>query len=416
MGRIVTLPAEATGAAPGRGRLAGRRVLVVGAGTRSSPEPDPPIGNGRAISVLAAREGAAVACADRDAEAADATAALVRNEGQKAAVVLADVASPDACAAVVAKSAAALGGLDGLVLNVGIGLGRGMAGTTAAQWDEVFAVNTRAHFLVATAALSVLEPGSAMVFISSAASLRAATGIPAYDASKAALLGICRQAAREGMARGIRANLVVPSLVDTPLGREASRRNPGRTARSLPFGRQATAWEVAYATVWLLSGEASYVNAHPLVLDGGATSFGLSRWIWVRSIQLQPVTRAVQQHGRASPGRLVLAPGRDHKLPSRGLRGYQAVGGQASAHTGRVLHGAGRGPADRGREPRRRRAGHGGHAGPVRVSAETAAVMALDSYPFSGGPAGSVDKVRLQRVVDVMQQFLGFGKTTSARC
>ena len=98
--------------------------------------------------------------------------------------------------------------------------------------------------------------------------------IPAYDASKAALPALCRQVAREGMAPGIRANLVVPSLVDTPLGREASRLNPGRTARSLPFDRQATAWEVAYATVWLLSGESSYVNAHPLVLDGGATSFG----------------------------------------------------------------------------------------------------------------------------------------------
>ena len=278
----MTLPAEATGAAPGRGRLTGRRVLVVGAGTRPSPEPDPPPGNGRAISVLAAREGAAVACADRDAAAAEATAALVRaehvegpgNGGQAAAVVLADVAAPDACAAVVADSAAALGGLDGVVLNVGIGLGRGMAGTSAAQWDQTFAVNTRAHFLVAAAALEALEPGSAIVFISSAASLRAATGIPAYDASKAALLGICRQVAREGMARGIRANLVVPSLVDTPLGREASRLNPGRTARRLPFGRQATAWEVAYATVWLLSGESSYVNAHPLVLDGGATGFG----------------------------------------------------------------------------------------------------------------------------------------------
>jgi NAD(P)-dependent dehydrogenase (short-subunit alcohol dehydrogenase family) len=278
----MTLPAEAAGAAPGRGRLTGRRVLVVGAGTRPSPEPDPPLGNGRAISVLAAREGAAVACADRDVDAAEATAALVRaehaqgpgNGGQAAAVVQADVAAPDACAAVVTDSAAALGGLDGVVLNVGIGLGRGMAGTSAAQWDQTFAVNTRAHFLVAAAALEALEPGAAIVFISSAASLRAATGIPAYDASKAALLGICRQVAREGMARGIRANLVVPSLVDTPLGREASRLNPGRTARRLPFGRQATAWEVAYATVWLLSGESSYVNAHPLVLDGGATSFG----------------------------------------------------------------------------------------------------------------------------------------------
>ena len=71
----MTLPAEVLGAAPGRGRVTGRRVLVIGAGTRPSPEPDPPVGNGRAISVLAAREGAAVACADRDAGAAEATAA-----------------------------------------------------------------------------------------------------------------------------------------------------------------------------------------------------------------------------------------------------------------------------------------------------------------------------------------------------
>jgi NAD(P)-dependent dehydrogenase (short-subunit alcohol dehydrogenase family) len=165
-----------------------------------------------------------------------------------AAVVLADVAAPDACAAVVAAAAAALGGIDGLVLNAGIGLGRGMAGTTAAQWDQTFAVNARAHFLLAAAALEVPEPGSAIVFISSAASLRAATGIPAYDASKAALLGICRQVAREGMARDVRANLVVPSLVDTPLGRDASRLNPARTAPSLPFSRQATAWK--WPTPW----------------------------------------------------------------------------------------------------------------------------------------------------------------------
>ena len=313
----MTLPAEATGSAPGRGRLMGRRVLVVGAGTRPSPEPDPPIGNGRAISVLAAREGAAVACADRDAGAAESTAALVRDEGQIAAVVLADVASPDACASVVAESAAALGGIDGLVLNVGIGLGRGMAGTTAAQWDETFAVNTRAHFLVAGAALQVLDPGSAIVFISSAASLRAATGIPAYDASKAALLGVCRQVAREGMARRIRANLVVPSLVDTPLGREASRLNPGRTVRSLPFGRQATAWEVAYATVWLLSGESSYVNAHPLILDGGATSFGLPPWRWV------------------APAGAVRG-GRGHRRPRRGGAGFPPRRGVAGIGTRRL--------------------------------------------------------------------------------
>ena len=102
----MTLPAEALGASPGRGGLTARRVLVVGAGTRPSPEPDPPIGNGRAISVLAAREGAAVACADRNAGAAEATAALVRDEGQSAAVVLADVTLAEACASMVAESAA----------------------------------------------------------------------------------------------------------------------------------------------------------------------------------------------------------------------------------------------------------------------------------------------------------------------
>jgi NAD(P)-dependent dehydrogenase (short-subunit alcohol dehydrogenase family) len=268
------LPPEATGSAPGRARLLGRRVLVVGAGTRPSPEPDPPIGNGRAITLLAAREGARVACADRDRSAAEITAGLVRAEGGTAEVLVADVADPAACAAVVAQASDALGGLDGLVLNVGIARGRGIAGTSAEQWDATFAVNARAHLLVSAAALPVLATRSAIVFIGSAASLRAATGVPAYDASKAALLGVCRQVAREGMARQIRANLVVPSLVDTPMGREASRLNPARTARRLPFGRQATAWEVAYAAVWLLSSEASYVNAHPLVLDGGATSFG----------------------------------------------------------------------------------------------------------------------------------------------
>jgi NAD(P)-dependent dehydrogenase (short-subunit alcohol dehydrogenase family) len=129
------LPPEAAGAAPGRGRLAGRRILVVGAGTRPSPELDAPVGNGRAISVLAAREGAAVACADKDKAAAEVTAAMAGAEGAQTVVLRADVSEPEACAQVVAEAAGALGGLDGLVLDVGIGLGRGMAGTTAEQWD-----------------------------------------------------------------------------------------------------------------------------------------------------------------------------------------------------------------------------------------------------------------------------------------
>jgi len=264
------LPAEALGTAPGRGRLTGRRVLVVGAGTRHSEEPDPPPGNGRAIAVLAAREGARVVCADRDEDAAAQTAALIAAEGGDAVAVVADVSDPAQCEAVVADSVAALGGLDGVVLNVGIALGRGLTGTTAREWDVTFAVNVRAHFLVAAAALPVLAPRSSIVFVSSAASLRAGTGVPSYDSSKAALLGLARQTARELAPNRSRANVIVPGYVDTPMGRMASQANPNR-ARRLPLGRQATPWEVAYGAIWLLSNESSYMTGQSLVLDGGTT-------------------------------------------------------------------------------------------------------------------------------------------------
>jgi NAD(P)-dependent dehydrogenase (short-subunit alcohol dehydrogenase family) len=264
------LPAEALGTAPGRGRLTGRRVLVVGAGTRPSEEPDPPPGNGRAIAVLAAREGARVVCADRDDDAAAQTAALIAAEGGEAVAVVADVSDPAQCEAVVADSVAILGGLDGVVLNVGIALGRGLTGTTAREWDVTFAVNVRAHFLVAAAALPVLAPRSSVVFVSSAASLRAGTGVPSYDSSKAALLGLARQTARELAPNRSRANVIVPGYVDTPMGRMASQANPNR-ARRLPLGRQATPWEVAYGAIWLLSNESSYMTGQSLVLDGGTT-------------------------------------------------------------------------------------------------------------------------------------------------
>ena len=84
-------PPEATGGTPGRGRLAGRRVLVVGAGSQPCDDPDAPLGNGRAIAMLCAREGAAVACADRDAAAARETAQRITSEGNRASVVIADV-------------------------------------------------------------------------------------------------------------------------------------------------------------------------------------------------------------------------------------------------------------------------------------------------------------------------------------
>ncbi len=249
--------------------LRGRKVLVVGAGTRRTDDPEAPVGNGRAIAVVAGREGAAVACADVDADACAATVELVAAEGAAAHALVADVTDADACHELVVAAHDAMGGLDGLVCNVGIGSGMTVAGTTPEQWDEVFAVNARAHFLLAQAALPRMPQGGAIVFISSIAGLIPGSRIPAYDASKAALAGLCRQVAAEGARRGVRANVVAPGLIDTPLGRLASGGRPSRDKAPVPLGRQGTAWEVAEPVVFLLSDRASYITSQLLAVDGG---------------------------------------------------------------------------------------------------------------------------------------------------
>lgn len=254
------------------GRLAGRRLLVVGGGTRRTDDPDAPFGNGRAISVAAAGEGASVAVADKDAESAQTTADLVADVGGKASIVVADVRDADACARMVDEAVAALGGLDALVLNVGVGVGRGLAETTVEEWDLVFAINVRSHFLTLKAAFPQMSDGGSVVLISSIAGLQPGSNIPAYDASKAAQFGLARHAAREGSRLGIRVNTVTPGLIDTPLGRVATAGRPSRANTRIPLGRQGTAEEVADAVVFLLSDEARYITGQVLSVDGGLST------------------------------------------------------------------------------------------------------------------------------------------------
>lgn len=270
------LPPESRGEAPGRGRLKGRRILVVGGGQDTRGLDDPPIGNGRAMSILFSREGSNVAIVDRDEEAARGTFDRVINDTAcdgTMYMMVGDASKPAAVDGFVREAAELMQGLDGLVYNVGIGVGDPwLAGATAESWDKVFAVNLRGAMLTLKAALPVMEEGSSIVLISSIASMKPGSRLPAYDASKAALGGLMRHAGIEGERRGIRVNIVAPGLMDTSIGRAATQGRPGRAKTPVPLGRQGTGWETAYAALFLLSDEAAYITGQTLAVDGGMTT------------------------------------------------------------------------------------------------------------------------------------------------
>ena len=210
---------EAAGTVPGRGRLIGKRILIVGGGQRTVEAETDPVGNGRAMSLLFAREGAQVAVADMDTSSATSTVDQVAAAGGTAVAITADISKPEQVEVVVEQAHAAIGSLDCIVVNVGIGAGMRLEGSTPDIWDQVMAVNLRGPMLACRAALPIMEDGGAILFISSVASIKPGSRMPSYDASKAALGGLMRHVALEAEPKAIRDNIVTPGLIDTPLSR-----------------------------------------------------------------------------------------------------------------------------------------------------------------------------------------------------
>lgn len=257
------------------GRLAGKAVIVVGAGQTAGST----IGNGRAMAVLFAREGARVLCVDRLVERAEETAAMIAETGGEASALQADVVKAADCARITAEALARLGRIDILVNNVGIGAGDGPAHRVdEAAFDRILAVNLKGMWMVTKAALRPMrEGGGAIVNISSLAAQAGGIQV-AYEVSKAAVNRLTTSVAQSQARYGIRCNAVQPGLMDTPMavagiavasGRTEDDVRAERDARVPLGGRMGTAWDTAYAALFLASDEARFITGAILPVDGG---------------------------------------------------------------------------------------------------------------------------------------------------
>lgn len=258
------------------GRLAGKVAVVVGAGQT----PGETLGNGRATSLLFAREGASVVLVDRDPDSLAETERQVVDEGGLAATVVADIADAAACASIPTAALEAFGRIDVLHNNVGIGAGDSTPlRLDDDAWDRIMNVNLKAMWRTCKAVVPVMrEQGSgAVVNISSLAAVAAATMLTAYKVSKAGVNALTHALAMNNARYGIRVNAIMPGLMDTPMAVDAVAAAAGADradiakarASQVPLGHQGTAWDVARAALFLASDEAAFVTGVVLPVDGG---------------------------------------------------------------------------------------------------------------------------------------------------
>ncbi|MFZ3008019.1 MAG: SDR family NAD(P)-dependent oxidoreductase [Phenylobacterium sp.] len=261
------------------GRLKGKTAVVVGAGQT----PGETIGNGRAMSILFAREGAEVLCVDRVAERAEETAAMIVAEGGKATAFTANVTKASDVEAMIEAAKARLGRIDILVNNVGIGGGDGPAHRVEeAAFDRILSVNLKGMWLTIKAAIPTMreQGGGAIVNISSLAGIAGGNQV-AYEVSKAAVNRLTTSVAQSNAAKGVRCNAIMPGLMDTPMavagiaqasGQEQEAVRAARNARVPLGGKMGNAWDTAYAALFLASDEAGFITGAILPVDGGMGS------------------------------------------------------------------------------------------------------------------------------------------------
>jgi NAD(P)-dependent dehydrogenase (short-subunit alcohol dehydrogenase family) len=257
------------------GRLAGKVALIAGGGADGPPREGETIaiGNGRATAIQCAREGASVVVADRSLELAKETADFIRKEGGIAEAVETDVSREEHCRAAVNAAVSFFGSLHLLVNNVGIAVGGRLVETTTEQFERMFQVNLRSHFLMMRYAVPQIAKagGGAIVNVSSLAALRSNRMI-SYEATKAALLGLSRSVAVTHARDNIRVNTILPGLINSTMVRKAIGDREAEVAPRIPMRRQGTPWEVAKAIVFLLSDGASYITGTELIVDGGLSA------------------------------------------------------------------------------------------------------------------------------------------------
>lgn len=256
-------------------RLLDKRIAVIGAGSVGEGW-----GNGKATAVCFARQGARVLCVDRDKTAAARTVAAIEDEGGIAVPFACDIVDPAGSEAILAEMKAHFSGIDVLHYNVGASVKGGVAETSDADWARVFEVNLNAAFrLTRTIIPAMQDGGGAITYVSTMAAVRSGPySYVGYEVSKAALGRMMKSVARTYAKDGIRANAILPGLIDTPHVRQFidAETDPetlaARRAALVPMGRQGTAFDVAHAAVFLASDEAGFISGVELKVDGAMSA------------------------------------------------------------------------------------------------------------------------------------------------